>query len=461
VSLSNDGLTLAVGAMFEDGNLAGGAINSTNNDSWKDAGAVYIYTRPNMTSNWTFQAKLKPTQLGVGDYFGHALEISGDGNTLVVGSLREDGSGTGVNPAHNNSVTDAGAAYVFVRNAGVWTQQAYLKPNNAPSVNEWFGATVAISGDGNTVAIGAHREDGSIGGVNPPHNNSLSNSGAVFVFTRAAGLWSFDAVLKASVPGNGDHFGKSVALNLDGTTLAVGADREDGSGVGVNPNENNNVANSGAAYVFRKSAGVWSQEAYIKNINTPRIEDCFGRSVDLSRDGNVLIVGAPNEDGNGRGVNPGANTSSRNSGAAYIYTRTGSTWSTSVYLKPTQNGPDDFFASRVVISGDGNVALVNALGDDATTTCVNGANNNSSSFVGSAYTFQNVSGTWLSTFRFSRITGMLNAQDLAFGRGLSLDFNGRTVVVGTGNEDGSATGINGTMNNTKAGSGCVVTWTRN
>ncbi len=461
VSIASDGLTMAIGAPLEDGDLTGGNINSTNNDNWKDAGAVYVYVRTNLTSNWTFQAKLKPTQLGAEDLFGHALELSSDGNTLVVGSLKEDGSGTGVNPAHNNSVTDAGAAYVFVRNAGVWTQQAYLKPNNAASVNEWFGANVAISGDGNTVAIGVHREDGSVGGINPVHNNSMTNSGAVHVFTRTAGVWSHQAVVKASSPGTEDRFGISVALSDDGSTLAVGAEFEDGSGMGVDPAVNNNAANAGAAFVFRRTAGTWSQEAYIKCINIPRNDDNFGRSVDLSRDGNTLIVGAPMEDGSGRGVNPGANRSSKNSGAAYTYTRVGSTWSNGVYLKPPQNSPEDWFGRCVAISGDGAVLLVGAQGDDANTTCVNGANNNSLSLAGGAYMFHNVTGTWISTFKFSRVTGMLNGDGLLFGIAVALDENGRTVVAGTGFEDGGATGINGALSNTKNNSGCVVTWTKN
>ncbi|MBL8031838.1 MAG: FG-GAP repeat protein, partial [Candidatus Doudnabacteria bacterium] len=125
LSISADGLTMAVGAPFEDGDLTGGAINSTSNNNWGQAGAVYVYTRPNKQSNWSQQAKIKPTQLGISDLFGVAVELSDNGSTMVVGSTGESGSGTGINPAHNNSATNSGAAYVFTRSGSTWSQQAY------------------------------------------------------------------------------------------------------------------------------------------------------------------------------------------------------------------------------------------------------------------------------------------------------------------------------------------------
>jgi hypothetical protein len=461
VSISGDGLTLAVGAPYEDGSLAGGAINSINNNLLRDAGAVYVYSRPNTASNWVFQAKIKPVELGSADAFGHAVDISSDGNTLLVGSLFEDGSGTGVNPVADNEVSNAGAAYVFTRAGTVWTQQASLKPPSTALANEYFGAAVAISGDGTTAVIGAHREDGSGAGINPVHNDLMEESGAVYIYTRTAGVWTFDATIKAHGPGRDDRFGFSVSVNSDGTTVAVGAPREDGSGAGVNPAVNNSTTNAGAAYVFVRTAGLWSQQAYIKSLNAPRTSDEFGTCVDLSDNGNTLVVGAPGEDGSGIGVNPGANTSASNSGAVFTYNRSGTAWSTGAYLKSTQPGSGDAFGRNVALARDGGAVVVGAVGDDANSTCINSATNNSSTNVGSTQLFGLIGGSWVPTFLFRRVPGMSNGTELRWGMVVDVDAAGRTAVIGSGNEDGAATGINGTMNNLRKDAGAVITWTRN
>ncbi|MCU0331656.1 MAG: FG-GAP repeat protein, partial [Candidatus Kapabacteria bacterium] len=255
--------------------------------------------------------------------------------------------------------------------------------------------------------------------------------------------------------------GYSVSVNADGTTLAVGAPREDGSGSGINPTANNSVSNAGAAYVFVKNAGVWTQQAYIKARNNPRPSDEFGSCVDISNDGNTLVVGAPNEDGNGVGTDPGFNTSAPDAGAAFTYNRVGTVWSTGAYLKSTQSGRGDAFGRSVAIARDGGAIIVGCVGDDATTTCVNGLTNNGSTNVGSAQAYSRIGGQWIPSFLFRRLPTMSNGTDLRFGMVVDMDAAGRTVVVGTGIEDGSATGINGTMNNLRTNSGAVLTWTRN
>jgi len=461
VAISANGLTMAVGAVSEDGDLTGGPINSSNNNNWGAAGAVYVYTRPNKQSNWVHQAKIKPSQLGQGDWFGNSVSLSDDGNTLVVGSIFEDGSGTGINPALNNSAIDAGAAYVFTRSGTTWSQQAYLKASNTEK-GDFFGGYVAISGDGNTVAVAALQEDGSGTGINPGNNNSATDAGAVYVFSRSGSTWSHQAYIKASNTGATDKFGFSISLSTDGNTLAVGAYHEDGGNSGINPVTNNSLSNSGAAYVFSRTGSTWGQQAYVKSINTPRASDFFGASVSLSGDGNTLVVGAHYESGSGTGVNPGVNTSAKTSGAAFTYSRTGTVWSNGNYLKATNTGANDRFGFRVAISKDGNTILVSSHLEDSNIPCVNGASNNSGSDVGAAYMFNKVGGNWISGFKFSRITGMGATTDLWLSRnGLALDETGNTVVLSTGHEDGSATGINGTLNTSAGASGAVITYTKN
>ncbi|MGQ9926873.1 MAG: FG-GAP repeat protein, partial [Chloroflexaceae bacterium] len=172
-----DGDTIVVGARFEDsGNPA-----NPNDNSAQDTGAVYVFTRSGAT--WIQQAYLKAAIRDPGDDFGFAVAI--DGDTIVVGASGEE-SGTG-NP-NDNSRTDSGAAYVFVRNGNSWTQQAYLKPDN-PDVSDLAGRSVAISGD--TIVIGAYNEDS--GNPANPDDNSASNAGAAYVFVRNGNSWTQQA----------------------------------------------------------------------------------------------------------------------------------------------------------------------------------------------------------------------------------------------------------------------------
>ncbi len=111
-----------------------------------------VFVRSGTT--WSQQAYLKASNTGAGDRFGGSVSVSGD--TVVVGAYLEDSSTTGVNSTPNNSATDSGAAYVFVRGGTTWSQQAYLKASNT-GANDYFGNSVAVSGD--TVVVGAPYED--------------------------------------------------------------------------------------------------------------------------------------------------------------------------------------------------------------------------------------------------------------------------------------------------------------
>ena len=169
------------------------------------------------------------------------------GDTVVVGAYKEDSSTTGVNSTPNESATDAGAAYVFVRSGATWTQQAYLKASNTQA-GDYFGGSVAVSGD--TIIVGATGEDSSTTGVNSTPNESATDSGAVYVFTRSGTTWSQQAYLKASNTDAEDQFGASVAI--DGDTVVVGAPQESSKAAGINGDQGDNSAShSGAVYVFR------------------------------------------------------------------------------------------------------------------------------------------------------------------------------------------------------------------
>ena len=291
VSLSKDGNTLAVGAPTEDSSSTG--VNAPQNNSNGDSGAVYVFRRNGNV--WTQQAYIKASNPGVSDQFGWSVSLNGDGNTLAIGSIGEDGSSTstGAGATQNNGVADSGAVYIFRFSNGNWLQQAYIKASN-PGINDQFGGPVSLSRDGNTLAVGAFNEDGSSTstGAGATQNNGAADSGAAYVFRFINGNWSQQAYIKASNTGSDDHFGMPLSLNGDGNTLAVGATEEDGSTQGVGGTPNDSATNVGATYLFEFSNGTWSQQNYIKGFVTST-GLLFGSSVSLSGDGDSLAVGAP------------------------------------------------------------------------------------------------------------------------------------------------------------------------
>ena len=202
-------------------------------------------------------------------FLGFGASVAMDGDTVVVGTDNESSNATGVNGDQTNtSLSQAGAAYVFVRNGTTWTQQAYLKPINTQG-GERFGHSVAISGD--SIVVGAFWEGSITTGVNPdptpvvPHPAPFS--GAAYTFVRVAGAWFTEAYIKASntksTIGIGDNFGNSVTIS--GDLMAIGAPNESSNAVGINGDETNTQQPlAGAVYLFKRTAGLWAQAAYVK-----------------------------------------------------------------------------------------------------------------------------------------------------------------------------------------------------
>jgi len=183
------------------------------------------------------------------DRFGFSMALSADGKTLVVGTpyLSNNRTANGA-PVATNAIF-AGAVYVFSLSEDAWRQQAFLKASNSDA-NFWFGSSVTLSEDGNTLAVGAPGESSGATGINgDQENNDAFDSGAVYIFHRDddAG-WHQQSYIKASNSEEGDYFGRGVALSDDGATLAVGADQEDSATTSVNGAQSNNDAiSSGAA----------------------------------------------------------------------------------------------------------------------------------------------------------------------------------------------------------------------
>ena len=318
VALSTTGDMVAIAAPRE-GSVATGIDGNEADDSAPDAGAVYVFTRSGAT--WTQQAYLKASNTEAGDRFGDSLALSSDGSTLAVGAEMEDSTATGINGSQaDNSGSEVGAVYVFTQSGGTWSQQAYIKASNA-GTGDHFGIDTALSDDGNTLAVGAYDEDSVATGIDGNQaDNSGVNSGAVYVFARAAAVWTQQAYLKASNTDAGDNFGVAVSLNDDGNTLAVGAGREDSAATGIDGDQSSDVlVDPGAVYIFQRSVGTWSQQSYVKAPNTGT-GDQFGQSLALSADGDTLAVGALNEDSVADGIGGDqTDNAAPNSGAAYLY----------------------------------------------------------------------------------------------------------------------------------------------
>lgn len=401
VSLSADGGTLAVGAHREGSGTSG--INTTPDDLGYASGAVYVFSRNG--GGWSQQAFIKSGNTDEYDNFGVSVSLSADGNTLAVGADIEESATIGVNSTPNNNSDQSGAAYVFTRVGDTWSQQAYIKSGNTDAYDH-FGGSVSLSADGNTLAVGAHDEDGSAGGVNPVPNNLASDSGAAYLFSRSGNDWSQQAYLKKNTPVIGRGFGYSVALGADGDLLAVGS------------------ASTGTVHVYARSGSDWSYRA---DLNGDETVDGFGHSISVSADGGTIAVGADGEDSSTSGINTIPNNNLSNAGAAYVFVESGGSWMRQAYFKASNPGSSDYFGISVSLSADGDTLTVGAYQERSNTSGLNSGHNDAAAGAGAAYVFSRNLGIW-SQLAFVK-SGSARSQEY-FGRSVGLSADGVTLLVG-------------------------------
>ena len=246
-------------------------------------GAVYAFVRSGGV--WTQQQELTASDGVAGDEFGYSVSVNGD--TAVIAALGRDAY--------------QGAAYVFVRDGGLWTQQQELTASDG-AAGDQFGVSVSLSGD--TAVVGAYGKN--------------TDQGAAYVFVRSGGVWTPQQELTASDGTSSNNFGYSVSVS--GNTAVIGAWRNN---------------NQGAAYVFARSGGLWGQQQKLTAPNgAAGIE--FGLSVSVS--GDTAVIGA--EFGYG------------SQGAAYFYARSGGAWGQPLYLTAVDGATGDLFGNAVSVSGD-------------------------------------------------------------------------------------------------------------
>lgn len=477
VSLSSDGKTLAVGAWAEDNAGVGVTTTAQINDIDEsyNSGAVYLFR--NVNDRWTQTAYIKSSNTDQFDFFGYSISLSGDGNSLAVGAYGEDNAEKGVitNSSEKNDIglaSNSGAVYLFSNASGEWDQIAYLKASNSQS-EDHFGFSVSLNDDGTSLAVGAYGEDNGFSGIVSDGSETtdasiISDSGAVYLFTKEFGNWSQTTYLKASNPGQGDLFGYAVALSGNGSSLAIGAWSEDSSAGGVltdNSETTNSgeAINSGAVYLFTKGLGQWNQIAYVKASKSGS-GDSFGKSLSLNNEGNVLAVGAPNESNTEKGIIfDGSEIDSVNHesgvGAVYLFSSQYGSWQQIAYVKASNSGANDYFGASVSLDYDGHILGVGAYSEDNSISGVikNGSevNDTGSSGFGAAYLFDDLSGNW-SQKAYIKASNPLSASYF----GGSIAVSSDAIAVGAKWETSGVVGVsvNGketTQDNASISSGAV------
>lgn len=302
VSLSADGNTAIVGGW----------------DDNSGAGAAWIWTRSGGV--WTQQGSKLVGSGAVGNAEqGQSVSLSADGNTAIVGGSQDN--------------TDAGAAWVFTRSGGVWTQQGAKLVGSGGVGGTWQGFSVSLSADGNTAIVGGYRDNGF--------------AGAVWVWTRSGGVWTQQGTKLVGTGAVGNaHQGESVALSADGNTAIVGGQADS--------------ANAGAVWIWTRSGGVWTQQG-AKLVGSGAAGTAQqGFSVSLSADGNTAIVGG--------------NTDNGGAGASWIWTRSGGVW--------TQQGSKLVGTGAVGAATQGSAV---SLSSDGSTAIVGGVQDNG--YVGASWVF--------------------------------------------------------------------------
>jgi ribonuclease BN (tRNA processing enzyme) len=343
-----------------------GAI--ANDDAGAESGSAYVFIR-NATGTWVQKQKLTAVDAAAGDQFGFSVAVSGD--TAVVGAYGDDDGGSA-----------SGSAYVFTRDStGKWIQKQKSKASDA-AANDFFGGSVAVSGD--TAVVGA-----------------VGNGGS---FSGSAYVYGLQHKLTAPDDAASDFFGESVAVS--GDTAIVGAAGDDDGGT-----------DSGSAYVFtRDAAGTWSEQQKL-TASDAAADDIFGVSVAVS--GDTAVVGARGDDDDGP-----------DSGSAYVFTRDAAgTWSEQQKLTASDAAAGDGFGCSVALSGDTVVVGANRSDDFTVSLPFD---------TGSAYVFtRDATGTWIQK---QKLTASDAAGHDEFGRPVAV--SGDTVFVGanpgTGSESGSA-----------------------
>ena len=394
IAISGDGKVIAASAPYDE----------------SGAGAVYIFTQ-NSLGEWQRVQKVSDGDENFGGYnfsqthsSPESLSLSNDGSILVVGNQFSNQGG----------VTDGGMAVIYTKVGATWSLTQKIFSSDIVA-SDYFGSGVDVSGDGSTIVVGA-----------PGDNGATSGQGAAYTFEKVGGTWTqLQKLVQSDTLGSG-YFGSRVRLSDDGTTLIVGA-------YGHNEPYSGAADNTGAAYIFEKGGGTWSQtlKLYPTTASGPGGGGEFGHGLDISGDGNVIAVGAPRDD-----------TTRSNAGMVFIYVKSGGTWSATPTQVITPANlvavvSDDYYLGwSIALSQNGEHMVVGAIGDDGPTLLGGPA----ASDAGAIHLYKRTNGVW--TYVKEQRSGQnistsVSGGAMAFGVGycVAMSHDGQMYLTGSPHEE--------------------------
>lgn len=376
--------------------------------------------------------RIAPSDAAAGDYFSSMVALSDTGDIAVVGAYKDS----------NARGTNAGGVYVYASVGGTMTLSAKLLPSPGKST-DYFGSSIAVSGDGLTIAVGAYGDDSkasmagavyvyrltngawvqqtkltaadgaknyyfgmsnvslsqdgntlAIGCIQEDHSSKI-DAGSVYVYTFSGSTWTQQAKLVANDAAANDFFGSAVSISADGNTVCIGAYQDD-----------NAQLNTGCGYIFQRTGNTWTQQAKLTAYDLAA-EDFLGICCDISADGNTAVFGAYQGNIDGLG----------DAGAVYVFKRTGVNWNLAQKLSAPVPKTFDYFGYVVSISGNGAELLIGAYGDD---TVRSGG--------GCAYLYKDISGVFVYQ---TKLLPSDTASSVAFGTAVDLSGNGTKALVGS------------------------------
>jgi len=364
--LSSDGKYLIVAAPGEDSASVGGSSGISSADS----GMISIFNESGGT--WSLQQRLKYS--GSQDYgFGQSASLNSDGTYAIIGA--------------NVNTDYAGTAHIYTRSGSTWTHQQQITGSDTANGDQFGAGFVSLNSDATYAVVAGkyHRTSG------------ITNAGALYVFTRSGSTWTQQQKITVSSPEFNHQLGADGQMSSDGNYIIAS-----GSG---------DSSYSGAAFVFNRSGSTWSQQAKLVSTDLDA-NDSFGNSASINSDGTYAVVGCAGEDG-------GVGSPLAQAGAAYVFTRSGSTWTQQAKLVASDQSASVYFGRAVKISNDGNFIFVSASRDAGS--------------QGAGYLFSRSGSTWTQLKKLTPAT-RINQMYLGEYNNLGISNDGSIVSIGAHNE---------------------------
>jgi hypothetical protein len=380
-------------------------------------GQAYIYVTSDGGTTWTLQYTFSPTQSTTEQYYGvgDSLAISADGNTIAVShSDYTDGS-----------ITYAGRVFVLSRTGTTWSTQQTLMRSGTNQQYGYYGMTIDLSDDGNTLAVGSNYGGRNNGGNR--QNFVSAQAGEVSILTRSGTTWTEQTVFSGSDSASYDRF-SYVCLSGDGNTLAVAAPAHDGA-----------ATNAGKIYIYKYNGSSWANSVGSNEEHTITTSNYAAGESHIANDYMGRVAGW-NTQGAGGGVSNNALSLSYNGntfafgalanhygGYVNVWTRSGSTWTHQQHFQSATWISNTAMFGTVTLDASGNKLLVGAMGEPMT---YSGTAHN---YVGAVYTYLRSGSTWTEHARIAPVAdatkGYGGITSANFGHNVSMTGDGSKCLI--------------------------------